>query len=297
VISSTKTKNINNRCHQLTNFLITARAGMGNIVTKAAFLPPSRDLLSLGQYENWFIWLTSEYGHVFPVYHFVHSQQAKTILFSHGNAEDVPAIIPLMENLGSILEVNVVAYEYSGYSFSRRSSTDHRLPSPRESYCYANALATYDYLTKDKGINPNDIIVMGRSLGSGPATELAIRRPVGGLILQCPLLSAVRVVMKTLVTLPMDIFANIDKIHKVQCPVLIIHGTADRVINVEHGKKLFELVKHPNKLSLWIEGADHNDIELNYLEPYIRKLQEFLQMVNTRNQNLSNENNTNVDKT
>jgi fermentation-respiration switch protein FrsA (DUF1100 family) len=152
-------------------------------------------------------------------------------------------------------------------------------------------------LTKDKGINPNDIIVMGRSLGSGPATELAIRRPVGGLILQCPLLSAVRVVMKTLVTLPMDIFANIDKIHKVQCPVLIIHGTADRVINVEHGKKLFELVKHPNKLSLWIEGADHNDIELNYLEPYIRKLQEFLQMVNTRNQNLSNENNTNVDKT
>jgi predicted esterase len=42
--------------------------------------------------------------------------------------------------------------------------------------------------------------------------------------------------MNTPLTLPTDIFANVDKIHKVQCPILIIHGTADQVINISHGK-------------------------------------------------------------
>jgi hypothetical protein len=66
---------------------------------------------------------------------------------------------------------------------------------------------------------------MGRSLGTGPTVDFASKNNVRAVILQSPLLSAIRVVVKTYFTLPIDIFASIDKIHKVKAPVLIIHGT------------------------------------------------------------------------
>ncbi len=76
---------------------------------------------------------------------------------------------------------------------------------------------------------------MGRSLGSGPTTHLATTFRVRGAIIQSGLLSAIRVVKNTGVTLPFDIFANIDKLHKVKSPTMIIHGIEDEVISVEHG--------------------------------------------------------------
>lgn len=66
---------------------------------------------------------------------------------------------------------------------------------------------------------------MGRSLGTGPTVEFASKNNVRATILQSPLLSAIRVVVNTRVTLPIDIFASINKIHKVKAPVLVIHGT------------------------------------------------------------------------
>jgi hypothetical protein len=272
---------------------------MGNPVTKAAFLPPYRNPSSRAEFEDKLLWLSNKFGHTFPVYHYVHPDRVeKTILFSHGNAEDVPSLISSLSDLGEKLRVNFLAYEYSGYSFSQKSSTDSSLPPLGEKYCYANALAAYDYLTVTKGIAPDNIISMGRSLGSGPATELAVRKPVSALILQSPLLSAIRVVMSTSITLPMDIFANIDKIHRVTCPVLIIHGTADEVINVEHGKKLFELVKHNNKSSLWIQGANHNDIEIFYFDEYFNAIRSFLDTLNHSNNNQNtHQNNSKIEKT
>lgn len=61
-------------------------------------------------------------------------------------------------------------------------------------------------------------------------------------------------------------------------------------------QKLFSLVKHANKLCLWIEGADHNDIESSFFTPYIKKIQEFLQMIDNPTTTHSEENNTNVEK-
>ena len=77
---------------------------------------------------------------------------------------------------------------------------------------------------------------MGRCLGTGPSTDLASRNPVRGLILQSPIMSAIRVVMKSWTTLPFDIFANCDKIHKVNSPVFIMHGKLDNVVPFEHGR-------------------------------------------------------------
>jgi fermentation-respiration switch protein FrsA (DUF1100 family) len=119
------------------------------------------------------------------------------------------------------------------------------------------------------------------------------------LILQSPLESAIRVVKSTLFTLPFDLFANCDKIHRVKSPVLIIHGTHDEVINVSHGQvrcitlwclsrvtdkrvvgqRLFELSTANDKDYLEIVGAGHNDIEFSYQDQYMAKLRTFFRKI------------------
>ena len=95
-------------------------------------------------------------------------------------------------------------------------------------------------------------------MGSGPAADLASRRPVAGLILESAFTSAFRVMTRVSV-LPFDRFDNLQKIKKVHCPVLVIHGTQDSVINVVHGRELFAAANEP-KQALWVDGANHNDV-------------------------------------
>jgi abhydrolase domain-containing protein 17 len=107
-------------------------------------------------------------------------------------------------------------------------------------------------------IQPNRIIAFGRSVGSGPAANLACHRPVAGLILESAFTSAFRVITRVSV-LPFDRFDNLRKIKSVHCPVLIIHGTQDAVISTSNGKELFAAANEP-KQALWVQGANHNDV-------------------------------------
>lgn len=121
-------------------------------------------------------------------------------------------------------------------------------------------------------MDPKDIIVYGRSLGSGAATELASTCAAGGLILQSPIASAIRVVSRQPFTLPIDIFANIDKIHRVNAPLLIVHGDNDEVVPFRHGQQLFAAAKATRKSNCWIQGAGHNDIEASYWQEFTRAM-------------------------
>lgn len=114
---------------------------------------------------------------------------------------------------------------------------------------------------------------MGRSLGSGPTCYMAMPKHdhgsnVVGVILQSPLMSAIRVVMKCYFTLPFDIFPNIDRVGKFQVPTFVVHGQLDQVISWEHGKQIYDSLpdkvddqplKHPDPW--WIDDSGHNDIE------------------------------------
>ncbi|KZV13677.1 alpha/beta hydrolase domain-containing protein 17B, partial [Dorcoceras hygrometricum] len=88
------------------------------------------------------------------------------------------------------------------------------------------------------------VILYGQSVGSGPTLELASRLPrLRAVVLHSPILSGVRVMYPVKRTYWFDIYKNIDKIPLVNCPVLIIHGTADEVVDFSHGKHLWELGK------------------------------------------------------
>ena len=105
---------------------------------------------------------------------------------------------------------------------------------------------------------------------------LATQKPIGGMILEGAFTSAVRVALRVPI-LPFDPYDNIGRIGRVWCPILSIHGRQDRVIPFAHGQALFAKANEP-KMSLWVDGADHNDLLDVAGEAYWKAIGEFAAM-------------------
>jgi len=176
---------------------------------------------------------------------------AHTLLYSHGNAEDLGGVRPVLLRLREI-GFSVLAYDYRGYGTSKGRPSEHG--------AYADIDAAYAYLTSSLGTVPAQIIVYGRSVGSGPAIDLALRRPVGGLVVESGFTTAFRVLTR-IPLLPFDKFRNIDKIGRVRCPVLVMHGRGDEIVPLSHGQALWRAAPEPKRF-LWADGAGHNDFWL-----------------------------------
>ena len=173
----------------------------------------------------------------------------KAIIRCHGNAEDAKGTLWALEEL-SDKGYTVASVDYPGYGLSDGS--------PDEEGCYRNVHRLYDWLIEKRGFKPEDIVVDGFSIGTGPATELAATRPCGGLILEAPFLSAPRVVTRVRI-LPVDPFPNLKRIGDVKCPVLMIHGTKDSIIPYSQGQALFKLANEPKRF-VSVEDGDHNTL-------------------------------------
>ncbi|MDZ7996271.1 MAG: alpha/beta hydrolase [Nostoc sp. EfeVER01] len=209
------------------------------------------------------------------------NNQAKyTILYSHGNSEDLGDIKQILEKLHA-WGFSVFAFDYRGYGTSQGKAT--------ESHAYEDINSAYNYLTQNLKIPPERIIVLGRSVGGGSAVNLAMQKPVAGLIIESSFISAFQVIVPFRI-LPFDKFPNLDKIKKVKCPILVIHGKADNIVPFAHGEKLFKAAISP-KLSLWVEEANHNDLFSIAEEKYRQTLQEFTNLVKA-NQQLSRPSNS-----
>jgi fermentation-respiration switch protein FrsA (DUF1100 family) len=191
-----------------------------------------------------------------------------TILFSHGNAEDLGNVVPFMQQFHA-LGYSVLMYDYRGYG------TSEGRPSVRKTY--QDIDAAYRWLVEEKGIEPKTIISQGRSVGGGPAAWLAANREVGGLVLESTFVSAFRV--RTVVPLlPWDRFNNLRHIRQISCPVLVVHGREDTVLPFWHGKKLYDAAPG-KKAHLWIDDAEHNDYAYVAGNRYFESFQSFIGLV------------------
>lgn len=193
-----------------------------------------------------------------------------TILFSHGNAEDLGNVVPFMRQF-QLLGYSVLMYDYRGYGTSDGS------PSVRNT-C-EDIDAAYRWLVEEKQIDPATIIVQGRSVGGGPATWLAAHRTVGGLVLESTFVSAFRVKTRWPL-LPWDKFDNLRNIRRTTCPVLVMHGRDDEIIPFWHGEKLYAAAPG-KKMHLWIDGAGHNDYAYVAGAGYIDAFRTFVDMLRT----------------
>jgi hypothetical protein len=153
---------------------------------------------------------------------------------------------------------------------------------PSEENCYADIDAAFEHLISFRGLSSKQIVLYGRSVGSGPATYLAEKCAeegikLGGLILECPFKSVLRVVADVGFTVVGDKFPNIDRLPNINCPTLIIHGKEDTVIPIQHGLDLYHAIPaYCVADCYWVQGKGHNDLDYNY-DPLIHTLDEFLE--------------------
>lgn len=209
------------------------------------FLPPASSYADTAET----IKLNSHDGSIISARMFENRSARYTILFSHGNAEDMGDLSGHLEGFRQH-GFSVFAYDYSGYGTSSGR--------PSENAAYRNIEAAYEYLVTVRKVPADRIIVWGRSIGSGPSVHLAAARPVGGLVVESGFTSAFRVMTRVRL-LPFDRFDNLKALQRVSCPLLVIHGTRDEIIPFRHGASLYRSAAG-SKMAYWVDGAGHNDL-------------------------------------
>lgn len=197
-----------------------------------------------------------------------------TILYSHGNAEDLIDMKGSLRQLSQNFNANVMVYDYSGYGLSSGCCS--------EQACCAAARLCLEYL-QNTGVERESVVLMGKSLGTGPSIDLASRvQGLAGVVLLSPFLSVLRTrfpegVAHTLKEA--DLFNNGEKLPSVTCPLFVVHGTEDTVVPLEQGMGVQRLA--PNAVRpWWVQGAGHNDLHTH--PDFVIKVCEFLGFVRAR---------------
>lgn len=177
-----------------------------------------------------------------------------TILFFHGNGghlERDPGRYERLREAG----VGMLALSWRGYAGSTGT--------PSQDGLYTDAQAAYDTLIAS-GLAPENIVVQGFSLGTGPATKLAAENPAGALVLEAPYYSILRIAQRKAPIFPVGIgfrngFRSDRYIGDVTEPILIVHGSADSVIPVEDSADLADLAP-VGVARIVFKGSEHSTL-------------------------------------
>lgn len=178
------------------------------------------------------------------------------LLWFYGNGETIGAIWPVIRDFRPP-QAAVLVLDYPGYGASGGRAT--------EAGIYEAGALAYQALASRPEVDRQRIYVYGRSLGSAVATRTAADHDVAGLILESPFTNArgmaarhYRIFPLFLVRLQLD---NVGTIPRVRCPVLVFHGTADRLVPIEMGRRVAEAARDGGATVelVMIEGAGHNE--------------------------------------
>lgn len=216
-----------------------------------------------GDFEEFF--LTAEDGAQLNALHFKTPNPRGVILYFHGNAGDLSRWGHISKRFLDF-GYEVIVMDYRGYGKSTGKKSEVNL--------YKDAQKFYDYTAQL--FSNDEIIIYGRSLGSSIATYIASKNPSRKLILETPFFSLTDVAQERFPFLPMKSILRYklpsnEYINNVKAPIRIFHGTADKVVDYESGKRLFETITQSDKKMYTIENGHHND--LNQFEIYWEGIQ------------------------
>ncbi len=198
------------------------------------------------------------------------SSSRRTLLFFHGNAGNISHRLDSLRQFHDI-GLSVLIIDYRGYGSSGGRTT--------ESGIYRDAEAAWRYLVEDRGHQPDEIIMFGRSLGASVAAWLAARRDPLALIVESSFTSVPDMAAEIYPWLPVRMLsrarhATRDYVRTVSCPVLVIHSRDDEIIPFRHGQEIFEAAPEPKRF-LELRGF-HNDAYLRDQRTYLGGLTVFL---------------------
>ena len=204
-------------------------------------------------------------------YHNKNINHYKTILFLHGNAGSLENRIHKI-NYFKDMNVNFLIISWRGFSGNEGK--------PNETGLYEDARSAIDWLKK-KGVEEQNIIIYGESLGTGVAVEIAQNKNFAGIILESPFTSMVDAGKDKYPFLPVKIllkdkYESYKKIKNINIPILIMHGKVDKIVPFSMGKKLYELANKP-KYSYFSEYDDHM---MNYDKNLLKSLRDYIYSLN-----------------
>jgi len=189
------------------------------------------------------------------------------VMYFGGNAEEVSW---MLDETGNTPGVSWLLVDYRGYGLSEGA--------PGEGALVSDALQWFDHAMAFPGVDPKQIFVFGRSLGSGVAVALAAQRPVAGAILATPYDSLAAVAKRHYWYLPVDLllkhrFDSIALAPTLKQPLLCLIAERDEVIPPVHGDRLFEAWGGP-KRKVVLQEAGHNSTDSHPL--FWTSVREFL---------------------
>lgn len=192
------------------------------------------------------------------------------ILFCHGNGEHVAYTCDLLQSYRDEMNATVFAFDYRGYGRSEGK--------PNELGVLDDGRAAQQWLADRVGIPPDEIVLIGRSLGGAVAVDLAATRGAKALVIERTFSSMPEVAARLYPFLPVRLlmrtkFDSASKIGNFNGPILQSHGTDDAVVPYALGRKLFDAAPNGNKRFFDEVGLGHND---GYSDSYWSTLQAFL---------------------
>ena len=196
--------------------------------------------------------LTTPDGEKIIVWYAPAAKGKPTILYFHGNAGEI-GDRPLRFNYYHSRGLGVTYVSYRGYGGSTGSPTEQGL--------ITDANTAYDWLLAE-GVAPNSIALLGESLGSGVAVQVAAQKQVGAVALNAPYTSTADVAARIYWWLPVhllmkDQYKSIKFIADVKVPLLVVHGDLDILIPLEFGRRLFAAANEPKEMEI-IRGFGHD---------------------------------------
>jgi len=253
---------------------------MGGTINKCLFPKPSPPTYS--EVDPKIKWVESK--NVVPVMFLENEKGAdKVILFFHGNAEDLGSSEYFLSQMMKQWSAHAVAIEYPTYGAYRNAELN-------EKTIQEDSVAVYEEVKEQLKLSDEQIIIVGRSIGSGAATYLASQKKCGCFVLISPLKSIEEVagshccLFRCLFLckcccsgMPCYYFKNKDYIRSIRTPTFIVHGEKDEVIPVSHGKALAELSPATKKDSHYPPHMTHNHFDLktdivDQVEAFLEKI-------------------------
>lgn len=220
-------------------------------------------------YED--LWLTTPDGETLHAWYVPAPQPRGTVLYLHGNGGNISFVVP--RDLAGLhaLGLNVLLLDYRGYGQS--SGT------PSEQGLYTDVQTAWDYLTDERSIDPAAIIIIGYSLGGGPAAWLAAHTDPAGLILMNTFTRLIDRGAEIYPMFPVRLLAQhryptLDLLSDIHAPLLVVHAADDTTIPIAHGYTLHAAANSPFPL-VELEGGHNAGINAAY-EQHPTELEAFV---------------------
>ena len=215
-----------------------------------------------------------------------------TILYSHGNGENVSQLLNWAGKMRSEYRCNVLVYDYAGYGKSEGKPT---APGVLD-----DGFAALTYLKEHEKIPIDQVIVWGFSLGGSVAVDLASKHEVKALIVESSFTSLTDMSRAVVPFFPAEYLlweqlSSVKKIGNVRCPVFISHGRADQTIPFSQGERLFEAANEPKTFFIPPEGFDHHSAP--HSPEHSEALRRFFESLAAKTADLPTENEFNIRQT